>query len=413
MKYNPFQPNKIVSSGMFVGRIDELKTIEQCLFQAKNGNPHHFLIQGERGIGKSSLLWYVEHVASGVITALDDTPMKFLTVSIDLNGCKTQLDLVRAVGRGLRQSLSKHQTIKDRAAAFYDWVTNWEILGVRLHKDTQEPDPEDLADELVTRIATLMEDLKGHREGLFLLIDEADQPDIDAGLGQFAKLFTERLTRSRADTVLVGMAGLPSLIAKLRASHESSPRIFQTLLLEPLEIEERKRVVEAGLKEAAKKNDSKTDITPSALKLIADLSEGYPHFVQQFAHSAFDRDTDDNITDEDVLSGAYGENGAISQLGHKYFDEMYYGKVGSNDYRKVLDEMAEHSDEWVQKSELVKAVDIKASTLANAIKALKARKIILADEGRQGFYRLPTKSFAAWINAIKSVEDKKDGEPLL
>ena len=55
-KFNPFQPNKMVVPGMFTGRIEEMHTIEQCLFQAKHGNPQHFLVEGERGIGKSSVV---------------------------------------------------------------------------------------------------------------------------------------------------------------------------------------------------------------------------------------------------------------------------------------------------------------------------------------------------------------------
>lgn len=56
LKYNTFRPNNIITPGMFVGRLEEINAIERCLFQAKNGNPQHFLVQGERGIGKSSLL---------------------------------------------------------------------------------------------------------------------------------------------------------------------------------------------------------------------------------------------------------------------------------------------------------------------------------------------------------------------
>jgi len=70
VRYNPFQPNSIIASGMFVGRIEEIRTVERCLFQSKNRNPQHFLIQGERGIGKSSLLFYIEMIADGRIHLL-------------------------------------------------------------------------------------------------------------------------------------------------------------------------------------------------------------------------------------------------------------------------------------------------------------------------------------------------------
>jgi hypothetical protein len=145
-----------------------------------------------------------------------------------------------------------------------------------------------------------------------------------------------------------------------------------------------------------------------ALALLAEMSEGYPHFIQQFAYSAFEADVDLAITVEDVLTGAFGENGAISQLGDKYFSEMYHSKIASDDYRKVLHTMAAHGDRWVARKQLITESGLSKSTVTNALNALKAREIILSDESRKGrgLYRLPTRSFAAWLNAIKSVHER-------
>ena len=60
---------------MFTGRLVELHTIEQSLFQAKNGNPQHFLIEGERGIGKSSLLLLAEILAMFTLTKQNAIPI--------------------------------------------------------------------------------------------------------------------------------------------------------------------------------------------------------------------------------------------------------------------------------------------------------------------------------------------------
>jgi hypothetical protein len=223
-------------------------------------------------------------------------------------------------------------------------------------------------------------------------------------LGEFCKNFTERLSRKSCNNVVLGLAGLPTLLSKLRDSHESSPRLFTTMLLEPLLPQERIAVIERGIADANKKNAVQTAITESAKQLISDLSEGYPHFLQQFAFSAFQQDLDDTIDRIDVLNGAFEENGALSQLGAKYFTEMYHLKIASDDYRHVLNTMAVYSDQWVSRRHLIEQSGLPKSTVTNALNALKARNIIVSDDSRKGrgFYRLPTKSFAAWINAIKS-----------
>ena len=219
-----------------------------------------------------------------------------------------------------------------------------------------------------------------------------------------AKLLTERLTKRGCERVLLGLAGLPVLIPKLRESHESSPRVFTTLHLEPLEEQERVDVVRRGLAEAKEETGIVTEITEEAEVLISNLSEGYPHFIQQFSFCAFDEDQDNVIDMDDVFNGAYRENGALQQLGHKYFHVQYYDQISSDDYRKVLHAMADHLDGYVQRSEILKVSGVKESTLNNALRALKDRSIILANERKAGEYRLPTKSFAVWIKAIAAGE---------
>jgi hypothetical protein len=390
---------------MFVGRVEEIDTIEQCLFQTKHGNPQHFLIEGERGIGKSSLLFLAEAISCGHAPDRDKNKMNFLTIAVDMGGVETQLDVVRAIGRKLRASLDERQALKQAAVEVWNFLSQWEVLGVRFHGENRS-DSEDARDELVNRLATLLAQAGDSIEGVFVVIDEADAAKEEAGLGQFLKLFTERLARRDCSRVLLGLAGLPSTITKLRESHESSPRLFEVLRLEPLAQEERKRVVRRGLKEAAEKNGFETRISDDAMDLIADLSEGYPHFVQQFAFSAFAEDDDGVIDAEDVRRGAYKENGALQQLGHKYFSEMYHAKISSEEYRRVLGAMAKGGDDWISRKDLIQVSGVSAANVTNALAALKERNIILSDESRRGFYRLPTKSFAAWINAIRSIELK-------
>jgi hypothetical protein len=409
VKYNPFQPNQIVAPGMFTGRTDEVITIERSLFQAKCGNPQHFLIEGERGIGKSSLLFVAAGIANAQIKAMEAPPMKFVVLSVDLGNVTSQLDIVRVIARELRSQIAGLQASAEAARKVWQFLSSWEVLGIRYHKEAPNLLADDARDSLIDQIVQLCGQACGI-DGIFIIIDEADTPPAEAGLGEFVKTFTERLTKRGCNNVLLGIAGLPALIGKLRASHESSPRVFSVLRLEPLEPDERMEVVRKGLTLANAQSGAKTEISGDALELLADLSEGYPHFVQQFAFSAFDYDEDNVISADDVLGGAYSENGALWQLGSKYFDEMYYGRIYSDDYRKVLNAMAGHGDSWVARKTLQTESGVKQSTIANALNALKGRGIILSDASRQGFYRLPTKSFAAWINAINAVARRRQFE---
>lgn len=406
LKFNPFKPNSLVNVGMFSGRGEELNTIEKCLFQARHGNPQHFLIEGERGIGKSSLFFFVQILATGRIPSTLDQKYNFLVVFADLAQCANSVDVVREIGSALKVSIAERSQLKEVAKSVWDFLTNWEILGVRYHKDIEAIDENSLINELVDNLASILRQAGETIDGILLLLDEADRPPDTASLGLMVKLITERLTRRECGNVLLGLAGLPTLIPRLRASHESSPRVFETMTLEPLDEEERRDVVRRGIEEANKKNPTPIQITSDALDLIAHLSEGYPHFIQQFAYCAFDRDHDYVIDVADVIDGSFRENGALSQLGHKYFNRMYFERINSDNYRLVLNAMATHGNNWVSRQDIIKESGVGEFAVDNALKALREREIINSDDSRRGYYRLPSRSFATWINAIKSVEEK-------
>jgi hypothetical protein len=64
-RYNPFRPGSVISPGMFVGRIPEIEVAEAALLQTRAENPQHFIVEGERGIGKSSLFLWLDSLAKG------------------------------------------------------------------------------------------------------------------------------------------------------------------------------------------------------------------------------------------------------------------------------------------------------------------------------------------------------------
>ncbi|MCU1384812.1 MAG: hypothetical protein JWL71_3509 [Acidobacteria bacterium] len=390
---------------MFAGRIDEIRKLEQGLFQTKNGNPQHFLITGERGIGKSSLFLNLDWVARGVIAPLGgEASSNFLVASIVLEPSTDYAGLIGKVGAALRQAVAAQKPATEVCKALWDFAARWEIAGVKYRAAPSVIDPHEMLDDLVLAVKNAFDDIKLYFEGILILIDEADKPPHTAHLGEFVKLFTERLTRQGCDAVCIGLAGLPAVLDRLAQSHESSPRVFEVLTLEPLSPQERKWVVERALATAAEKNDFVTRIEDDALDWLSSMSEGYPHFIQQFGYCAFDVDVDNNIDMFDVFKGAFNENGAFHQLGIKYFRDLYFEQINSEEYREVLRVMSTAMDGWVTKAHIRKETGLKETTLGNAIAALKSRNIIVAQEGKKGVYRLPNKSFAIWIGWITAAK---------
>ena len=259
-KFNPFRPQSLVHPGMFSGRYGEIRIIQQSLTQTKHGNPAHFLIEGERGIGKSSLLLFLKQMATGNL----GEEFNFLPVYIELNGSTGFGDIIHRIQSALKSELLKRQDIKEHAKAIWDFISKWEVLGIKYDKKEKIEDRYQLLENLANSLIKILEGVKSRLDGILILIDEADKPSEEAGLGEFIKLFSERLTFGGVENVLIGLAGLPSTMPKLKASHESSPRVFQTLTLQPLTEQESAHVIELGLEEAKEKNGYETKITQAA-----------------------------------------------------------------------------------------------------------------------------------------------------
>lgn len=403
LKYNPFKPGSIIHPGMFAGRIAELRILEQALFQTENGNPMHFLIHGERGIGKSSLLVVVNALAMGGIESINGRRYNFTTVNIELEPRDDYREIICKVARELQRELDRSQFLQKSLKDLWKFVTNWEVLGVKYNRETTPT--EAMLEELADKLTAIGKKIAEDKRGIVIFIDEADKPPSEAGLGEFVKVLTERLTKRGAVNIGIGIVGISTVIKKMRDSHESSVRTLTPLPLDPLLPEERKEVVHRGLEEAETKNGFRTTITPEALQLIATLSEGYPYFIQQYAYSAFDQDTDNNIDEADVKIGLTKENGALHLLGLRYFENMYTDEVRSDDYRTVLQVIARHDPDWVTKKQIVEESKLKPHTVNNALSSLKKRGSIVPRSGHLGQYRLPSRSFAVWILAFKIAKE--------
>lgn len=407
MKTNPFSPNSPVHPGMFVGRIEELQRLEQALVQTRSGQPAHFMITGERGIGKTSLLLYLKYLAKGDIPFNDET-FKFLILNLDIDAGTTQLGLIKRIQRHLDHQLGQTEAAREFLQKAWSFIQRIRICDSGIGA---EPGPVYSLDEVhIDEFSLSLAEVcnrtcrpdadtlfSAKYDGFLILIDEADNCSTDLQLGSLLKLLVERLQRQGCDRVLLGLAGLPELRSKLYASHPSSLRIFEDVHLDRLTNDEVARVIATCLEKANVENTEKTAIIEEAERTLVLLSEGYPHFIQQFGYSSFAIDSDNVIDLSDVKKSAFGLRGALDLIGDRYYRSDFYNKIQEESYRQVLRIMADDLDGWVTRAKIKAKFKGKASTLNNAIKALRDRHIIWSKEGAKGIYRLQHKGFALWI----------------
>ncbi len=416
IKINPFRPNSPVNPGMFVGRVEELRRLESSMLQTLADQPEHFIITGERGIGKTSLLMYIRHVAEGNIS-LFGKKLKFLVVETDIDKSTTQVGLIEKIKLNLNRQLGQGEPALKFLKDAWSFLKRVKIMDSCISDKEQNAENELIAEEFAYSLASIIKRIcytdkenvfNAKYDGILILIDEADNSANDLNIGTFFKLLLERIQKQGCNRILIGLAGLPDLRKVLVKSHPSSLRIFEGVELKRLSPDEVNRVINICLKSANEKNEKKTEISDKARELLVGHSEGYPHFIQQFGHSSFSVDTDGIINTKDVTDGSFGERGALELIGSRYYRNDFYNKIQKESYRQVLRIMADKLDGWVAKKEIKNKFKGKEATLNNAIKALRDRHIIISKEGVRGVYRLQHKGFALWIKLYADPDFLKD-----
>lgn len=404
-KTNPFRPNYPVNPAMFVGRLEESDRIEGHLLQTRGGNPTNFIITGERGIGKTSLLNYVKWAAQGAVQVSNEK-LQFLVIDTDIDQSTTPVALIRKIELGLRSQLAKTEPSRKFIADAWAFLQGVEAGGIKLGAAASTPQ-ETIFDEFCLSLAATVDRVTSQSEasstfnarydGVFLLVDEADNCSKELGLGLFLKLLLERLHRRGCHHFLVGLAGLDSLQTTLVQSHPSSLRMFESITLNRLSTSEVGQAIDICFAKGKETNGVETTITKSARGILTNLSEGYPHFIQQFGFSAFQADTDNEIDEADVAKGAFDQGGALEQIGDRYYRNDFFNRIQKESYRQVLRIMADKLDGWLTKKDIANRFKGSEAILSNALKALRDRHIILSKPGEKGVYRLQHKGFAYWI----------------
>jgi hypothetical protein len=404
-RINPFEPNSPVTREMFVGRTRELAVLRGQMGQTKAGRPAHFSLIGERGIGKSSLLNYTKSLARGHVEP-GEQAFNFLVIDTDLQPGTSQFGLMKKIEYGLKRELEGAERARAILSSAWEFLQRVEGAGFRINADPHSTADDVLlerfADALAETANRLCADsgmnlVSGPRfDGIMILIDEADKGR-QVHLGLFLKLLTERLQRRECRHVMIGLAGLPDLRQVLLESHPSSLRVFEELSLERLWDQDVIRVIQLCFGRAEKENKRPTRITLGAQQALLALSEGLPHFIQQFGYSSFAVDDDFVVDEDDVTTGAFGSNGALKTIGDRYYRDSFYNRIQKDSYREVLRIMADHLDDWVPKGVIRVRFSGTPSTLDNALQALRDRGVILSKEGERGVYRLQQKGFALWI----------------
>jgi AAA ATPase domain len=326
---NPFAPGAGSPPPELAGRDELLERARVALLRLKEGrHAKSLILLGLRGVGKTVLLNKIKDVAvqEGYLPAtIESTENKRLAPLL--------IPEIRRILFKLSAGEKVNQTAKRALGVFRSFINSIKIkmddyeFGLDIEPEKGEADSGDLDSDLSALFVALGEAAKAKSQPILFSVDEIQYLSED-DLSAFIMAF-HQISQKQLPVVLVG-AGLPQLAGLAGNAKSYAERLFDFVSVGPLNEQDAKEaILEPIMREGAA-------IEAGALIKIAQVTAGYPYFLQTWGYESWNAAQQSPITPENVETATPT---AIKKLDESFFRVRFDRLTPSE--KKYLRAMAE------------------------------------------------------------------------
>ena len=387
---SPFYPGQPVPIELFVGRQREIERIlERGVGQVQRGKPVAMFIEGDYGIGKSSIANYLQFIAA--------EKYKLLPIYVSLSGKRTQQELAAAV---LEATVRGGLFATTRLERLRSWFAKYlpvklSIPGLQLDLDKLRADSQAISGELGL-LGFLEETLRRGREdgvdGVFLVLDEINGVANEAWFAHFLKGLVDTNARSRTPVpLLLMLCGV--------AERRRQLIVFDVVEIKAMSAAESRELFERAFDQVGIK------LSSGVADELARFSAGFPKIMHIIGDWAYWQD-DDGIIDE--LDAAYALANAAEDVGKRYVEQQVYAALRSPDYRSILAKLGEVGPDAMvfKKGELsAKLTDGERKKLNNFLQKMKKLNVLRSGEHMGEYvFNHPMVRFYIYLSHLQALE---------
>lgn len=324
---SPFYPGQPVPREFFAGRLAQITHImERGVGQVEAGKPVAMYVQGEYGIGKSSIAGFVQWLA--------EREHGLHGIYASLGAAETLDDMGAAV---LEATLRSGVFEPKRSEKVRNWLAKYvgeqSLFGLTIHADVLKKDAPNLISGLLPFLAEVIERLKDEGvKGIFLILDEINGITANPKFAAFIKSIVETNARfEKPIPLLLMLCGVEERRREMIRHLPPVDRIFDVIDIQPMSPEEMREFFEKAM------NSVQMRLEEDAVKMMVTYSAGFPKIMHLVGDAAFWSDQDGVITKDDAFAAVLM---AADEVGKKYVDQQVYKALRSADYRSILDKIA-------------------------------------------------------------------------
>ncbi len=373
-KESPFYPGKVIPVDYFMAREEEISNILHLINQSLRGRLESIFIQGERGIGKSSL--------ADFISFLSGTEFGCIGAHCYLSGAKSIEDFTRIVFQKLINAAPDKDHLEKLKGLFRDYIKGFSLsgygfgLGVEFATDKKEL--KNLTINFVPALLEYYNNIKDKNNGIILILDDLNGLSDTEDFSPFIKSIYDELAQSKLPFTLI-LVGLPGRRSDLIKHQPSIARIFNLIELNPFNDNETKKFFISNFNRVGIKVEN------DALGEMNFYSGGFPALMHEVGDAVFLLDKDGSITMDDSLFGILE---AAKIIGRRYLDEQIINELHSKTYREILKRIGTHGLGFTfKRQELLELfsgleMDREKRSIDNFIRKMKKLNVIMESEIR-------------------------------
>lgn len=388
-------PDHIVDYDRFAGRQNHIQDFTNILLGLSKKQSHNVLIKGEKWIGKSSLVTYVQKMCE------KKYPTQFLNYCVcycRLGGCQTIEDICQIILKEFENIEVKNKSIWDKLREVRGFSISTPIGGISFDIDRNEKDY--IIPNFPYLIESIFNNLQEEYKGFIIILDETEKIAKKEYFGSFIKNLIEHLHGKEYRNFSFILTLTPRGVNECCKDHPSFSRLFiKTIELDKLSKDESRELIYKALK----KGKPKKKIEKRAIENVIGLCDGIPGFLQEVGYHCFEISEDNKITLNDAIRGIVGDDdyhGALDTIYKKHFQTYMEITNVSQNYRNILNVFAEKYDkDSISKIYLSHKTKIDETKIGKYLKKLKKHNIIEDIPGRPGDYRVTSTMLKAWLYA--------------
>jgi hypothetical protein len=391
---SPFYPGQPVPLELFVGRKDQIERImSRGVMQVAQGKPIAIYVQGEYGIGKSSL--------AGFVQALAEKEYGLHGIYASLGGVTDLTELAVAV---MEATIHSGAVAPSRSEKIRNWLAKYigkpEFFGFSYDVGALKQD----APSISTHMGMLgfLGEARNRLadtgvNGIFLVLDEINGISANPQFAYFIKgLVDTNAMSKRPVPLLVMLCGVEERRREMIRHHSPVDRLFDVIDTEPLNLSETREFFARALESVQIK------VEPQALDVLVRYSAGFPKIMHLIGDAVYWTDEDGVINEGDALHATLL---AAQEVGQKYVDQQVYRALRSRDYHSILKKIAQASPNEMRFTKAAVAsglTDSEKKKFNNFLQRMKRLNVIRAGDvqGEYVFNHRMVRLYI-WLNSIR------------